>query len=315
MEPLVTGIYQCPQCKKIMKEEDKTAKIEQQKKIEEGEFQDGEHYHKTVSLNKQYEICEKGITINKTDNRMFAVLICHSPLLKSEQYIRLSWFKKSFYQHAGMIKIYDKEVLKNIIIALENIDNNFDDLWTFHGKFRKTSPKTKERQEKETKLDIIKYRILENRTCPKCQKKMDKMKSHYECQHCGEIVILEGYNQPIFNIAPSDLDLTFQGDFPINYYMPVAGITVKWLMGEWKALVVIYSKDNPNKKWLRFYWWNRDLQNILKYGQREIGEGTQMGWKTQKGVSSPNIYDKKLLKPLIDALKKSAKELTWDFNN
>jgi hypothetical protein len=57
------------------------------------------------------------------------------------------------------------------------------------------------------------------------------------------------------------------------------------------------------------------LQNILKYGQREIGEGTQMGWKTQKGVSSPNIYDKKLLKPLIDALKKSAKELNWDINN
>ena len=315
MEPLVTGIYQCPQCKKIMKEEVKTAEIEKQKRVEEGGFQEGEYFHKTVSLNKQYEICEKGITINKTDNRLFAVLICHSPLLKSEQYIRLSWFKKSFYQHAGMIKIYDPDVLKNIIIALEKIDKAFDDLWTFHGKFRKTSPKTKEQQEKETKLDIIKYRILENKTCPKCQKKMDKMKSHYECQHCGEIVILEGYNQPIFNIAHSDLDLRFQGDFPINYYMPVAGITVKWLMGEWKALVVIYSKDNPNKKWLRFYWWNRDLQNILKYGQREIGEGTQMGWKTQKGVSSPNIYDKKLLKPLIDALKKSAKELNWDINN
>ncbi len=315
MEPLVTGIYQCPQCKKIMKEEDKTAEVEQQRRIEAGSFQDGEYFHKTVSLNKLYEICEKGITINKTDNRLFAVLICHSPLLKSEQYLRLSWFKKSLYQHAGMIKIYDPDVLKNMIIALEKIDKSFDDLWTFHGKFRKTSPKTKEQQEKETKLDIIKYRILENKTCPKCQKKMDKMKSHYECQHCGEIVILEGYNQPIFNIAPSDLDLTFQGDFPINYYMPVAGITVKWLMGEWKALVVIYSKDNPNKKWLRFYWWNRDLQNILKYGQREIGEGTQMGWKTQKGVSSPNIYDKKLLEPLIDALKKSAKELDWNINN
>ncbi|TFG27175.1 MAG: hypothetical protein EU532_08095 [Promethearchaeota archaeon] len=315
MEPLVTGIYQCPQCKKIMKQEAEKVEIDKQKKFEEDGFHEGEYFHKSVSLNKQYEICEKGIIIQKTENRMFAVLICHSPLLKSEKYIRLSWFKKSFYQHAGMIKIYDKEVLKNIIIVLEKIDKDFDDLWTFHGKFRKTRKKTKEQQEKETKLDIIKYRIIENKTCPKCQKKMDKMKSHYECQHCGEIVILEGYNQPIFNIAPSDLDLTFQGDFPINYYMPVAGITVKWLMGEWKALVVIYSKDNPNKKWLRFYWWTRDLQNILKYGQREMGEGTQMGWKTQKGVSSPNIYDKKLLKPLIDALKKSAKELNWDFDN
>ena len=37
-----------------------------------------------------------------------------------------------------MIKIYDPDVLKNIIIALEKIDKAFDDLWTFHGKFRKT---------------------------------------------------------------------------------------------------------------------------------------------------------------------------------
>jgi hypothetical protein len=199
--------------------------------------------------------------------------------------------------------------------SLERIDDKFDEVWTFQGKFRRKRPKTKEQQEKEKKLDIIKYRILENRTCPKCQKKMDKMKSHYECQNCGEIVVLEGYNQPIFNIASSDLDLNFQGDFPINFYMPVAGITVKWLMGEWKALVVIYSKDNPNKKWLRFYWWNRDLQNILKYGQREMGNGTQMGWKVQKGVSSPNLYDKKLLKPLINALKNAAKELNWDIDN
>jgi len=314
MEQLVSGIFQCPQCKKIMKEVDKEAEAEEKKKIEEGGFQDGEYYHNNVSLNKQYEVCEKGITINKTPNRWFSVLICHSPYLTSEKYVRLSWWKKSFYQHAGMFKIYEKEVLKNMIKALEKIDSDFDDLWTFKGQFRKKAAKTEDQKEKEKKIDIIKYRIIENRTCPKCQKKMDKMKSHYECQHCGEIVILEGYNQPIFNIAPSDLDLNFQGDFPINFYMPIAGITVKWLMGEWKALVVIYSKDNPNKKWLRFYWWSRDLQNIVKYGQREMGEGTQMGWKAQKGVASPNLYDKKLLKSLIDALKNIANELDWDIN-
>ena len=315
MEPLVAGIFQCSRCKKIIKEVDKEIEAEEKKKIEEGEFQDGKYFHNNVRLNKQYEICEKGITINKTLNRWIGVLICHSPYLKSEKYVRLSWWKKSFYQHGGMFKIYDKEVLKNTIKILEKINENFDEFWTFLGKFRKKIPKTEEQKEKEKKLDIIKYRIIENRTCPKCQKKMDKKKSHYECQHCGEIVILEGYNQPIFNIAPSDLDLNFQGEFPVNFYMPVAGITVKWLMGEWKALVVIYSKDNPNKKWLRFYWWSRDLQNILKYGQREMGEGTQMGWKAQKGVASPNIYDKKLLKPLISALKKVANELNWNIED
>ena len=82
-------------------------------------------------------------------------------------------------------------------------------------------------------------------------------------------------------------------------------------MGEWKALAVIYASNNPNKKWLRFYWWARDLSSILKNGRREIGEGIQMGWKAQRGVSSPNIYDKNLLKPLIKALKKISEEIEW----
>ena len=314
MQSLVVGIFQCPQCKKIMKEEDKADKAEEQRQIEEGGFQDGEYFHKNANLNQQYEIAEKGITIFKTPNRWLAVLICHNAYLKSEKYIRLSFWKKSFYQHGGMFKIYDEDVLKNTVNALEKIDESFDDLWTFHGKFRKTGKKSEEQKEKEKKLDIIKFRIIENKTCPKCQKKMDKMKSHYECQHCGEIVILEGYNQPIFNIAASDLEHDFTGDFPLNYYMPVSGITVKWLMGEWKALVVIYSNDNPNKKWLRFYWWSRNLQNIMKYGQREIGEGTQMGWKAQRGVASPNFYDKKHLKPLINALRNVAGEMNWDID-
>ncbi len=315
MEPLVAGIFQCPNCKKIVKEKNKATQVKEEKDIKAGALQDGDYFHKNANLNKQYEICEHGITLSKTPNRWLAVLICHSAYLKSEKYIRISFWKKSFYQHGGMFKIFDKDVLRNAINALEMIDQSFDELWTFHGKFRKKASKTEEQIEKEKKLDIIKYRIIENKTCPKCQKKMDKKKSHYECQHCGEIVILEGYNQPIFNIASSDLDINFHGDFPINYYMPVSGITVKRLMGEWKSIVVIYSKDNPNKKWLRFYWWTRDLQKIMKYGQREMGEGTQMGWKAQRGVSSPNVYDKKLIKPLIEALKNAGKELNWNIDN
>lgn len=309
MEPLVPGIFQCPQCKKIQKQRDDTVEEDEQKQVDHGQFLDGEYFHKNASLNKKYEICEKGIIINKSETRLLATLICHSAYLKDEKYVRLSWWKS--FQHAGMFKIYDKDVLKNVITVLEKINKSFDDIWTWSGKFGKQETKSKEILEKEKYLDLLKYRIIENRTCPKCQKKMNKEKSHYECQHCGEIVILEGYNQPIFNISSDELDLTFQSNFPINYYMPVSGITVKWLMGEWKALAVIHSKDNPNKKWLRFYWWMRDLNNILKYGQREIGEGTQMGWKTQRGIASPNIYDKKLITPLITALKKIKAELDW----
>ncbi|MEJ2279762.1 MAG: hypothetical protein P8Y70_18765, partial [Candidatus Lokiarchaeota archaeon] len=172
MEPLVEGIYQCPQCRKIIKE---TVEVEKEKKediIEEGGFQDGDYFHKKAGLNQKYEICEKGITIDKTPNRWLAVLICHSAYLSSERYIRISFWKKSFYRHAGMIKIYDKEVLSNLIKALEKIDNDFDEFWTFQGRYHETKEKTEEQKERERKLDLIKARIIENRTCPKCQKKM-----------------------------------------------------------------------------------------------------------------------------------------------
>lgn len=307
MNLLVAGIYECPNCKKILKEKDEKAQKEEEKKVIEGTLLDGEYFHSNVSLNKDYEIAESGIIINKTPNRLFAVLICHSPMIKDEKYVRLSWWKN--LQHAGMFKIYNRDVLNNTIHALERIDGSFDDLWNWTGKYGKKEPKTKEDLDKEKNLDIIKYRIIENKTCPKCQKTMEKMKAHYECPHCGEIVIIEGYNQPIFNINPKDLDLRFQSDFPINYYLPVSGITVKWLMGEWKSIVVIYAKDAPNKKWLRFYWWARDLSKFMKYGRREMGENTQMGWKAQRGMASPNIYDRKLIAPLIEALKKISNEV------
>jgi ribosomal protein L37AE/L43A len=309
MEPLVAGIFQCPQCRKILKPKDKNSEQISEETDKKGEFLDGEYFHTQLTLNKEYEICEKGIIISKTEARVLAALICHSTLLKSERYVRISWWKA--YQHAGMIKIYDNNVLNNLIKALEKIDEFFDELWNWKGSYGKTNSGTNEDVDKNKKLDIIKYRILENKTCPNCQQKMEKHKSHYICQHCSEIVILEGYNQPIFNIDPKDLDLQFHSNFPINFYMPISGITIKWLVGEWKAIVVIYSSNNPNKRWLRFYWWTRDFSKLIKYGQREMAEGTQMGWKAQKGVSSPNIYDKKDIRPLINALKKISNDLNW----
>ncbi len=312
MNQLVDGIFECPKCKKIIREKREEAEKGKEKKKIIGELLDGVYFHNNFSINQQYEMVESGILINKTDTRAFGALICHSAYLENEKYIRLSWWKKSFYRHGGMIKIYEKEVLKNLIKALEKIYDNFDEFWIFKGKFRENQTKSEEDILKEKKLDLIKFRIIENRTCPNCQKKMNKNKSHYECPYCGEIVILEGYNQPIFNIAPADLKLNFQGNFPINYYLPISGITIKWLMGEWKALVVIYSKDNPNKKWLRFYWWVRDLKNIMKYGTRRFAEDNQLGWQAKKGSGTTNIYNKESIKPLIEALKILAKELNWN---
>ncbi|MHA1107073.1 MAG: hypothetical protein ACTSPN_15365 [Promethearchaeota archaeon] len=310
MELLIEGIFQCSSCKKIIKA--KSADDEEVRKEDSqiGRMIDGEWFHQNLSLNKDYEIAESGILINKTETRVLAALICHSALLKSERYVRISWWKT--YQHAGMLKIYDNQVLNNLIKSLEKFDDSFDELWNWKGSFDKKDPETEDDLEKKKKLDIIKYRILENKTCPNCQKKMEKHKSHYICQHCSEIVILEGFNQPIFNIDSKDLDLRFHSNFPINFYLPTSGITIKWLVGEWKAIVVIYSNNNPNKRWLRFYWWTRDFSKLIKYGQREMAEGTQMGWKAQRGVSSPNIYDKKIIRPLINALKKISDELNWN---
>jgi len=302
MEPLVSGIFQCPKCKVIIKE--KVEKKTVEGKADEDEIlKDG----KIFNLNRKYEIPEKGIIVR---DGKFAVLLCHNADLKSVRYIRLSWWKNSFIQHVGMIKITEKEVLKNSIIALEKIDEAFDDFWEWRGSFGKKKEKTEEQKQKEKQHEIIKYRIIENRTCPNCHKRMIKAKLHYECTHCGEIVIIEGYNQPIFSRDTNDLSLNFEGNFPVNYYMPLSGITIKWYIAEWKALVIIYSKDNPSKKWLRIYWWNRNLSNFMKSGG--MGIGTQMSWNTQKGTGSTNIYNKKEIKVLINALKRIAKEINWD---
>lgn len=311
MEKLVEGIFQCPKCKKIIKEEAPEEKKEEKKK-KIGTLQDGEYFHNNFSINQKYEIVESGILINKTKSRAFGVLLCHNAYMESERYIRLSWWKKSFYRHAGMMKIHEEGVMQNLVDSLRKIDENFDDFWGFKGKFRENTEQTEEDILRERKLDLIKYRIIENRTCPNCQKRMDKNKTHYECPHCGEIVILEGHNQPVFNINASDLKLNFQQSFPINFYLPIAGITIKVLMAEWKAVVVIYSKDNPNKKWLRFYWWTRDLKNYIKHGHQKIGDGATLGWEAKKGSGTTNMYKRELVKPLLKALIKISKELNWN---
>ena len=74
-------------------------------------------------------------------------------------------------------------------------------------------------------------------------------------------------------------------------------------MGEWKAIVIIYAKENPEKRWLRFYWWRRDLQEYIK-SEYTFGMGQSLKWEPRKGTLSPNMYEKKLIKPTIAAIKK-----------
>ncbi|GAB4305296.1 MAG: hypothetical protein Kow0069_00850 [Promethearchaeota archaeon] len=287
------NIYECLACKKIIMI--KTEKEEGAAEVEEGEFEDGAVFHSKASLSKKYEICEKGITVLKEPTRWIAVLVCHPPDEPKSRYVRLSWWRKSFYEHAGMFKIWEPSVLKNTIAALEKIDANFDQNFAFTGDFSDDGSD----DGVATSFDG---------TCPNCKKKLRKNRSgrYYECV-CGEIVIIED-GMPIFNIPPEQLPLSFSANFPINYYVPDAGITVKWLMGEWKAVVVIHDPDNPEKRFLRFYWWTRDLSEYMMGGGIP-GSSSSLGWSAKRGAMSANVYRRELVPKIVDALKKVKEEL------
>ena len=127
MEQLVQEIFQCPKCKKIIKGQIK--EIKKKKEVAVGEIQEGDYFHNNASLNKKYEICEKGITISKSPNRWVAALLCHSSYLSSSKYIRLSWWKKEINTHAGFFKITESIVLDNLIKSLKKINSSFDEYW------------------------------------------------------------------------------------------------------------------------------------------------------------------------------------------
>jgi len=202
-----------------------------------------------------------------------------------------------------MIKITESAELTNLVKILEKIDRDFDD------DFNKIT-KTEDVQISDD--EIIEFKFKDNK-CPKCGLKMKKSRNarYYTCESCGEIVILED-GRPIFDFPTEKLPLTYSSNFPINYYIPERGVTFKWLMGEWKAVVIIFNKTNPDKRFLRFYWWTRNLQDYIKSDYSGGGPSTSLlGWVSRKGVGMTNIYDKSLIEPLIQALKMEKKELNW----
>jgi ribosomal protein L37AE/L43A len=295
LKELVPGIRQCTVCRKIFKQELKTKEI----KTELGNILDGDAFNGASGLSPKWEIADKGITINREENKSwFAVLICHTPNFPDKKYIRLSWWKKAINEHAGMFKIEEEEELDNLILALERIDRNFNDNFEPTGNVDE-SPITG----REDEADTLKF-DEKKRLCLSCGYKMKLSKNHryYECERCGDIVVvLDG--KPIIDYPTVKLPLNFSSNFPVNFYLPYYGISIKILMGEWKAIVIVYAKENPDKKWLRFYWWNRDLQNYM-ISEYSMGVMQALKWEPRKGTLSPNIYEKKELKPLIVALKK-----------
>lgn len=273
---------------------------EAEAKKKEGEFVDGEYFHEeSTALNKKWQVCDKGITIYKDKTRWLAALICHAPDEKF-RYARLNWFRKSFYEHGGFFKIENSLVMDNCIKTLEKIDANFDEQFNFTGQFGS--------DDDDDESLIVKF----TRDCPTCGSRVKKSRRgrYYECERCGEIIILDDDNNPLFNIPADKLDLSFSTRYPINYYLPIAGITIKNLMAEWKAIVVIYDPDNPEKKFLRFYWWTRNLQEFMQ-GRGRVGGSSNLAWRARRGAKSTNVYQRELIPKYIQALKKVKKELEW----
>ncbi|WP_457558389.1 hypothetical protein [Candidatus Harpocratesius sp.] len=300
---LIPGVKTCPNCKKMFRGEEPEEKLDLKK---EGEILDGEYYMENTSLNPKWEIADKGITIHREKNKSWiAVLLCHSPSFESIKYIRISWWKKSINTHAGMFKIQDLAVLENTIIALKRIDALFDEQFTLKKDVSISYDPIPERLNSIQELQTFDE---SKRLCPKCKRKMNKSsnKRFYECERCGEIVIMEE-GKPIFDLPANSLSLSFSSNFPINYYLPDYGISVKIGMADWKAVVIIHAKENPEKKWLRFYWWTRNLQQYMT-SQYSLGSGQGLRWESKKGVMSPNIYEKDQIPKLIDALEKIRKE-------
>ncbi len=293
--PLVQGIKKCSKCNKIVKvsAEYEEKKIEKQ---EPGEHLDAEYLQKRTALNEKYEIAEFGNIAFRDKDYLVAVIVAHAPEFPNSSYIRLSWFKGSTNQHYGMMKINNRAVANNLLKALKKFDEDFND------EFDLIKEITRSRKDVEYTNEFN----MKKQLCLNCGTKMKKIKRYFECPRCGDLVILEDGN-PIADIDPTKLTLDYESNLPVNYYYPYLGITINWLMAEWTAVVIVYAKENPRKKWLRFYTWTRNLQQVLS-DSPTINISAAFRWEARKGIGSPNIYTKEELRKLIAALEKTMQE-------
>ena len=291
---MVPGLYECPKCKTIIQEKKK-----EEEKPKDLSITSGDWFMRNTKLNAKYEICEEGVIAFQDDKYMIAALICHSPDFPNSNYIRISWFKEHVHIHWGMIKIREKAVLQNTIQALKMIEKNFDEEFNWIGEGDTPADPT---------LNDVEFlnHVIKERKCLVCGKTLKKRKKFYECENqmCGELfVIVDG--MPLFDYPAEKLPLRFVKNLPIAFYLPIAGVTTQMNVGDWKAISVIYKDSNPDRKWLRFYWWTRNLQPYLRSELTiDMEANKSLTWSSRRGVKSPNIYDKAIVKPLIDALEK-----------
>jgi ribosomal protein L37AE/L43A len=214
--PLVAGINQCPKCKKIIKSKEE----KKEEKSEEQTFESGEWFMQHTSINRKYEIAEKGIIFVKNNKENIAAVICHTPEMPTIKYVRLHGFKETANLHHGMIKINEKAELQNLIKILGMFNEDFDEDFNL---IKKNKSKIKQENENTKKtLDTDLFFTFDRKKCPNCGSKVKKSQNskYYSCDACGEIVVMEDGN-PIFDIPTDKLPLEYSSNFPVNFYIPV----------------------------------------------------------------------------------------------
>ena len=295
--PLVQGLKKCPKCNKLFKIADEfdgkeTQKVDLKEKLE------GEYIQKNTALNSKYEVAEFGYTAFKDTNYWVAAIVAHSPDFPKSSYIRLSWWKGASNQHYGMMKINNRAIANNLLTALKKFDEDFNDEFDLI---------SKEINRSKQEIEYSNEFNMKKQLCLVCGTKMKKIKRYFECPRCGELVILEDGN-PIADIDPKKLDLNYESNLPVNYYLPYLRCPrlIGYIGDTGPANCYrIMQRENPRKKnGMSFFSKTRNLQLVLSESPT-INISGAFKWEARKGIGSPNIYTKEELRNLISAVEKT----------
>lgn len=276
LEKMTSKVYCCNDCTKVMVPSKKqialskkviapttqkapdSSKIVNAKKGLPSEFVDGV-FDKVLDDNYDSSIC--GVLVSREDLEEGTIEI-FAGLTKDNQlsgiHAIVQWRKKNkFYGKFAMEEI---AVLKNVIGALDKILSDFDD------EFKEKDGKPV----KTVSAVPIKTIIISN--CPSCGKKLkkDPVKSMIYCEDCAEVFLIDKrMGDVICEMDPEEMVLEYISDGyagMMEYYKPVAGITVDSRPLSHQAIVIVQHPRTLDR-FLRLYHWTRkDIEAEWKAG-------------------------------------------------
>ncbi|MHA1679742.1 MAG: hypothetical protein ACTSUE_01960 [Promethearchaeota archaeon] len=193
----------------------------------------------------------------------------------------------------SIFPIYELPVLINVIKALKRFNEDFDedfqeyeDIPLSPGDYIPFGTK------KLTYCEEHTYKV-------KLRKKPSK--NYKYCTYCEHIYYVDRYSGEVLaRFNPEDLDLKYRKDAYerfINYYNPIAGISVESGPTLHQALLIVEDKRKRNR-FMKFYTWRRRFK--IK-GDSFFNDSMGENWKA---FFSNNLYKKEALKNIINDLTK-----------